>query len=58
MEDDVESFVDARFRHLWAVVYIAREFEHHDGYRGEEGGLEGNIERSKSKAFSKKMHPQ
>ena len=49
MEDDIKSFVDARFWHVWAVVYVARELEHHDGYRGEEGGLEGDIERSKIK---------
>ena len=57
MQNDVKSLVDSRFRKVWAVVYIAREFEHHDGHRGEEGGLESDIERSNMRNGSFKKTP-
>ena len=48
MQDNVKSLVDTRLRRVRAVVDVAREFEHDDGYRGEEGCLEIDSEKKKS----------
>ena len=59
MQDNVKSLVDTQFRRVWAVVYVASEFEHHDGYRGEEGCLlESDSEKSKMKESEKICYSQ
>ena len=49
MQDNVKSLIDTRLRRIWAVVDVAREFEHDDGYRGEKGCLEIDSEKKKIK---------